>query len=260
VRIMEKFFIGEACGSQRSALRRLGYPYVMINYATKTNKPWQGIKELFVDCGGYSFFYKTGEYTTSDGHYIGYVLKWKPAYFALRDYPCEPELLARWGRTVVEHQQRTLEKHLRLLELVDERGVWRYSEPVAVLQGWTLEDYLRCYDMMAAHGVLTRIRYVAIGTLCRRGQEATIRKIITGIRRSLPKKYKLHGFGIKISSLRYKDVYDALYSADSCAWGLKERKNGCSTVKGQYELLLEFVAKLEKIKRIHEGQTLLEAR
>jgi len=255
---VKKFFIGEACGSQASALKRFGYPYVMINYATKTNRPWEGIKELFIDSGGYSFFHGRGEYTTSDRDYIRYIIKWKPKYFALRDYPSEPDILAKWGGTVEENQQKTLERHLNLLELIDEYGVWKFSEPVAVLQGWALDDYLKHYDMMREHGVFTKISYVAIGTLCRRGQETMIRKIVTGIREALPRKFRLHGFGIKISALKYKDVYNALYSADSVAWGLTERMNGNNHVEGQYKALLKFIRKLEKIRQMHESQKGLE--
>jgi len=262
---MEIFFIGVASGSQVSAVKRYGYPYIMLNYATKIAtkiKPWNSIKILFIDSGGYSFFHSKGEYTTSDEAYIRYILRRKPDYFALRDYPCEPDILTKWRRTVQENQEKTLDKHLNLLNLMDDWNIWKYSEPVAVLQGWTLDDYLKHYDMMKEYGVFSRISYVGIGTLCRRGQENTIRKIVTGIREALPKKFKLHGFGVKISALKYKDVFEALYSADSVAWGLSERLNYKNSdgykVEGQLEALKKFVKKIDSIFRTHMNQRVLD--
>lgn len=211
------FYFGAASGSSRKALRQLEEPNVMLNYATKNNRPWDGIDRLFIDSGGYSFMKGMGEYETSDETYLAFVREHAPELFAYRDYPCEPEILAEHGRTVEDHQQRTLARHIRLADLVDEKPP--DSRPVAVLQGWTIDDYLRCIDRFEAHGVLTD--YVGIGSVCRRNREAEIRRIILAVADALPSGTDLHAFGVKGSVLQYADVRSALASADSQSYEMQ---------------------------------------
>lgn len=93
------FYYGAASGSARKALRRLDEKNVMINYATANNTRWDGIENLFVDSGGYSFMKGKGEYETSEAAYLDYVTKVSPEVFALRDYPCEPDILEKFDRS-----------------------------------------------------------------------------------------------------------------------------------------------------------------
>lgn len=211
------FYFGAASGSSRKALRQLEEPNVMLNYATKNNRPWDGIDRLFIDSGGYSFMKGMGEYETTDETYLAFVREHSPELFAYRDYPCEPEILTEHGRTVEDHQQRTLARHIRLADLVDDNPP--ESEPVAVLQGWTIDDYLRCIDCFQAHGVLTD--YVGIGSVCRRNREAEIRRIILAVADALPNGTDLHAFGVKSSVLKYQDVRSAVASADSQSYSMQ---------------------------------------
>lgn len=208
------FYFGAACGSSRKALRQLEEPNVMLNYATKLNTPWEGIDRLFIDSGGYSFMKGKGEYQTTDSEYLDHVAEYDSEAFALRDYPCEPDVLSEHGRDVDDHQQRTLARHINLLDQLEARDI--DSRPVAVLQGWNVEDYLRCVDLFRDHGVLTD--YVGIGSVCRRNQEAEIRRVILAIRDAVPPTVDLHAFGVKGSVLKYPDVRDALASADSMSY------------------------------------------
>jgi hypothetical protein len=214
-----RFYYGAASGSSRKALRQLEEPNVMLNYATKMNEPWGGIERLFIDSGGYSFMKGKGEYATDDATYLDFIERHTPELFALRDYPCEPDVLAEHGRRVEDHQERTLSRHRSLLDLLEHRGV--NATPLAVLQGWSINDYLRCVDLFREHGVLTD--YVGIGSVCRRNQEPEIRRIILAIRDALPARTRLHAFGVKSSVLRYPDVRDALDSADSQSYDMQAR-------------------------------------
>lgn len=208
------FYFGAACGSSRKALRQLEEPNVMLNYATKNNQPWDGIQRLFIDSGGYSFMVGKGEYETSDRRYLKHIRDYCPEIFALRDYPCEPDVLDEHGRTVEDHQQRTLARHINLLDLIDDTPV--PGQPVAVLQGWTIDDYVECVDLFRDHGVLTD--YVGIGSVCRRHQEAEIRRVILAVADALPNGTDLHAFGVKADVLDYPDVRAVLTSADSMAF------------------------------------------
>lgn len=208
-------YYGAASGQQRAALRRLDPEGVMISHATRNNTPWDGDHRTFVDCGGYHHMMSgAGEYDDSDDAYLSYLLKHRPHLYALRDYPCEPDLLDDLGRSVMEQQDRTFEHHLELYERV--RGHTLASRAVSVIQGWTKMDYLRFLDRLRDHDLLTD--YVAIGSVCRRGYDEEIAEIVLAIRDELPAGTKLHAFGVKGSVLRFEEVVAALDSVDSAAY------------------------------------------
>ena len=214
-----KFYYGAASGSSRKALRQMEEPNVMINYATQNNKPWEGIENLFVDSGGYSFIFGKGEYTTTNKEYLEYVEKHQPELFALRDYPCEPDVLEEHDRTVEEHQEMTIEKHKELRELMKEFDI--KSKPLSVIQGWEIEDYLDHIERMKEEDLITE--HIGIGSICRRGQDEEIRRIILEVNKSLPDYCKIHAFGVKSNILRFADVCEVLHSADSMAYEYSEQ-------------------------------------
>lgn len=214
------FFFGAASGSARKALRRLEEPNVMINYATELNQPWNDISNLFIDSGGYSFMLGKGEYETTDAAYLEYITEHNPEIFALRDYPCEPEVLKQHNRTVADHQQMTIDRHRNLLNLYDDRNL--NSKPYSVLQGWGVDDYIDHINQMIDAGTLTDA--VGIGSVCGREKKDEIQEIITTVAETLPNSVRnLHAFGIKETVLEYPSVREALTSADSQAYDLRAR-------------------------------------
>jgi len=214
-----KFYYGAASGSTRKSLRQMEEPNVMINYATQNNKPWEGIENLFVDSGGYSFILGKGEYTTTNNEYLEYVETHQPELFALRDYPCEPDVLEEHDRTVEEHQEMTIKKHKELRELMKEFDI--DTKPLSVIQGWELEDYLNHIDRMKEEDLITE--HIGIGSVCRRGQDEEIRRIILEINKALPDYCKIHAFGVKSNILRFAEVCEVLHSADSQAFDMASR-------------------------------------
>lgn len=249
------FYYGAASGSARKALRRLDEKNVMINYATANNTRWDGIENLFVDSGGYSFMKGKGEYETSEAAYLDYVTKVSPEVFALRDYPCEPDILEKFDRSVREHQRRTIEKHRRLFELLDDRTI--EAEPLAVLQGWTKDDYLRHIEQMDREGLLTD--RVGIGSVCRRGQDEQIREIINAVAEVTT--VDIHAFGVKANVLRFEDVRDNLRSADSLAYemGSQYEANICNTHKRCFrDLAYKYLEFKQRINRLMEGENLTD--
>lgn len=212
-------YYGAASGQQRGALRRLEPEGVMISHATHLNKPWNGDYKLFIDSGGYHHMITGGgDYDTSDEAYLQYVLKHRPHLYALRDYPCEPDLLSNLGRTVEEQQERTVNHHIALLNKVSGHAI--ADTAVACLQGWTRGQYLDMIDTFRDHGILTD--HVAIGSVCRRGKDSEISDIILAVRDALPSRCKIHAFGVKGNVLRYREVVAALDSVDSCAYDYTE--------------------------------------
>lgn len=128
-----------------------------------------------------------------------------------QDWMCEPWLLH--GRTVAEHQERTVGNYLRLRELAPDLP-W-----LPVLQGWTVDDYLRCLGLFQAAGVpLADLGRVGVGSVCRRQHTAEIGQIMSALQ---SRGLRLHGFGVKTHGLvRYGDL---LASADSGAWSRDAR-------------------------------------
>lgn len=208
-------FYGAASGQQRAALRRLDPEGVMISHATAKNTPFEGDHDLFIDCGGYHHMMTgDGEYGDADAEYVAYLAEHRPEWFALRDYPCEPDLLEELGRSVEDQQRRTTRRHRSLYPMVRDRGL--ADRAVAVLQGWTPGQYLHHLDQLAEHGLLTD--RVAVGSVCRRGADRDIAEVILAVRDALPSRCGLHAFGVKGSVLRFEEVAAALDSIDSAAY------------------------------------------
>lgn len=209
------FYFGAASGSSRKALRMLEEPNVMISYATKNNRPWPGIESLFIDSGGYSLMLQTGEHDPVD-EYIEYVREVEPEYYALQDYPCEPEILQEYDRTVEDHIVATTNRAIKNLDR-DAPGT-----PVPVLQGWKLEDYVACIDDFRKYGILPAEK-VGIGSVCRRHAQKDIAEIIRYVDSEVDAN--LHAFGVKTSVLKLEGIRSALSSADSLAYDYAAQYN-----------------------------------
>lgn len=219
-----RFFFGVANGSGKKALETYAPRKVdvLINYASKYRTPPRNAGWLFIDSGGFSFFYRMKEYPDPHERYLEFVLRrvksgrFENILFANRDYPCEPEVRKKWGRTVRENQMKTIENQMAIQDLIDDQYPELKEHFVAVLQGWGLDDYLWMLDYMREHGLLTKV--IGLGTMCRRGKEPQIRRYILAIREAAPKRVGLHAFGVKFGVLQYPDVRHALHSADSLAY------------------------------------------
>jgi len=219
-----RFYYGAAAGSERKALRKMEEPNVAINWETRNNQPWDGIDNLLVDCGGSpsSLIKSGGEYETKLSEYADYLEDAEPELWALRDYPCEPDVLDTVLCAVEDHQRKTTDAHRRMLDLADDRDI--SGEPMAVIQGWWLEDYIEHIDELRDAGVLDRVNYVGIGSVCGRDNDTLIAKIIHEVADRLPDK-RIHGFGVKRTVLSNPCVVDDLDSADSLAYSVDNRMN-----------------------------------
>ena len=253
--MVREFFFGCADGSTKKAFESTNIENVMISYATKNKTAPKTTKKLFVDSGAFSFFFYKNGYNTSHREYLSFVEKKNAYLFANRDFPCEPQLLKKYKTTVKENQKRTINNQIELMDLIDDEFPHLKDKFVAVIQGWQIEEYLYMLDKMKEQGLLTR--RIGIGSICRRGQDNEIRKIIFEIRANLPKKYELHAFGVKFSVLKFKDVWDALTSVDSSAFRFLITNNGTPIWLQIKEKVETWIKKIEKLKEKHEKQKLL---
>lgn len=253
---MEKFYFSLASGSQRKTARILNYPNILINFMTRQNTPPKyPYERLFIDSGGFFSSMQAGNYTKSDNEYLKYVMAMNPAFFALRDFPCEPELLKKHNRSVRQHIDMTVENHCHLLDLLPDYDI--DATPIPVLQGWSVEDYLYCIDLFRERGLITE--YMAIGSVCRRTGVNEIRRIIISIKDNLPAGTKLHGFGVKLTALYDMTIWKALYSVDSGAWDYvarwkKFKGEETSVPDASINAATAYIGKINQIHEKHRCQ------
>jgi hypothetical protein len=172
-----------------------------------------------LDSGAFWEVHQTGGFETSARQYIGEVRRCAEEigrldWAAPQDWPCEDFALAKTGLTVYEHQRRSVASYLELRTLDATLPI------VPVLQGQTVDDYLRCVQLYDRAGIdLTKARLVGVGSVCRRQHTTEIQHIMWTLANL---GINLHGFGVKAPGLaRYAG---ALTSADSLAWSYDARR------------------------------------
>src|SRR5690606_34132950 len=165
-----------------------------------------------LDSGGFSEVSLYGEWRTSPKEYAQLVDRYAEEiggleWAAPQDWMCEPWIIEKTGLSVDAHQRRTVRSFLYLRE--------RCGAHIApVMQGFTLDEYLRCVEMYDRAGVdLTREPVVGLGSVCRRQGTAEAERIITTL---ASMGLRLHGFGFKLQGIAR--VGRLLASADSMAW------------------------------------------
>lgn len=179
-----------------------------------------------MDSGGFTELQMYGRWTLTPADYVAEVRRYRDEigrleWVAPQDWMCEPIVLTGGvvkgntftgtGLSVAEHQRRTV---ANLLEL-------RASAPdvpwTPVLQGWTADDYLRCWALYDAAGVdLAREPLVGVGSVCRRESTSEVQAIFERLQ-----PLRLHGFGLKARGLARSA--HLLASADSMAWSYAAR-------------------------------------
>jgi hypothetical protein len=190
-----------------------------------------------LDSGGFTELSMHGRWVTPAAAYAeaaaGYAGHVGGLDFAApQDWMCEPQIIARTGLSVREHQERTVANYLELRALAPDLPF------IPVVQGWQLTDYLYCLSLYQSAGVdLTALPRVGLGSVCRRQSTAEIAVIAgTLARRGL----RMHGFGVKTGGLH---LYGSrLASADSMAWSYAARREppmpGCTGHKNCANCLL----------------------
>jgi hypothetical protein len=193
-----------------------------------------------MDSGAFTEISRHGEYRSTVEEYAAEINRWAddPRLVAAvsQDYMCEPFILEKTGLTVLDHQRLTIERFDALRTKVDPRI---YVMPV--LQGYSVEDYLRHLEMYGDR--LPRGAYVGVGSVCKRNTDIrAIEDILTAIKRARP-DLRLHGFGLKTTALSSWIVRDCLHSADSMAWSFAARKQGRNA--NDWREAMAFVRRIE---------------
>jgi hypothetical protein len=182
-----------------------------------------------LDSGGFTELNRPPHrWKTTEDEYVSDVTRFRDEiglleWVAPMDWMNEPAILLKTGLTVAEHQRRTVDNFVRLRARLG-------PLVIPVVQGWTVDDYLRCWELYHRAGVdLEWERTVGVGSVCRRQDTAEAGRIIRALADNLLGT-ALHGFGVKTAGL--ESFGDALQSADSMAWSYRARRSpplpGCT--------------------------------
>ena len=199
-------------------------PRVMLSYnmLRKIKTPWKVDIPFMMDSGAFAVIQKYGKYPFTPEEYASGIQKWHPDIAWTMDYPCEPFVQKRGDYNPRKSQEMTIDNQIRLLDL--------NTNTQMVVQGWTVQDYLENLDRIKEQGLLTE--HLGIGSVCRRGQNREIARIVRAIHNNVPSWAKLHGFGIKVSVLKDTDARFYLHNVDSQSWGYEMRYG--DWLRGQY--------------------------
>lgn len=222
-----KFFLGT---HKPNWLREIEIPLFV---SRRTLGLWKRLPRALtgwaLDSGGFSELSMYGEWRTTAEQYLSEVRRFRDEvgnleWAAVQDWMCEPFILEKTGKTIAEHQERTIDSYIELGTAMD--FAW-----TPVLQGWKPEDYWRHWEGYEARGInLESLPIVGVGSICRRQGTEEAEEIICSLAQA---GLKLHGFGFKQKGLKVCHKY--LVSADSLAWSYNARKNpplpGCVTHK-----------------------------
>ncbi|WP_043463568.1 hypothetical protein [Kitasatospora sp. MBT66] len=197
--------------SSRTLAPRKSFPEATVPYA--------------IDSAGYTELSLYGEWRTSPAEYVRLLRRYRDemgpmAWASSQDYMNEPDVLAKTGMTVQQHQALTIERFLELRTLDADLPI------VPVLQGWTAPSYRRHLDAYLAAGVdLTREPLVGVGSICRRTGSVGISLLLEDLTHQ---GIRVHAFGAKSAGLRLLPA-PGIASADSLAWSYGGRyERGCS--------------------------------
>lgn len=197
-----------------------------------------------IDSGGFSELQKHGRWTTTPEAYIAFLRRaWRDSgpfdFAAPMDHMCEPVVIHggvfkgvvfAGTRQFIDpqhkltddelvhiHQKTTVDNYLHLRALAPDLPI----KPV--LQGWTIQQYLRCARMYREAGVdINNLPIVGLGSVCRRQNTEYASEIIRALRDDGIKH--LHGFGFQITGIRQS--HEELSTADSMSWSKDGRHAG----------------------------------
>jgi len=210
------FFVGL---HQLSDTKHFDKSFISVNRLVNRKSEFV-VNDWIMDSGAFSQIYNKGEHMPID-EYAKLINKFKHCGNLLaavtQDYMCEPFILKKTGLTVKEHQEKTIERYLQLKEKTNV-----YIMPV--LQGYDPQEYVQHLEMYG--DLLPYGAYVGIGSVCKRNSKPLeALNVFQAIKEKRP-DLKLHGFGLKITALEDRRIYELLESSDSMAWSFSARKQG----------------------------------
>lgn len=218
--------------------------YRQLREANRAKKAYRrSVSPWCLDSGGFIELTEHGRWTIPAKEYAAAVQRYHHEvgglqWAAVQDWMVEPIVREQTGKTVLEHQYRTMMSYFQLRDLAPEVP-W-----APVLQGWSPGDYLDHAEQYEQQGVdLRKFPVVPIGSMCRRS--ATMRAA-TLMGELVDMGINIHPLGFKRTGLvapsyagpPYQSaqppgslwcLWERSASSDSTAWSMDARNpNGLS--------------------------------
>lgn len=175
--------------------------------------------DVALDSGGFVAQARYNGYLWTIDEYLDLVASHDWTWWAAMDLCQEPEIAG----SRIERRLRiaqTTRNWLACAERARDRGL---SDPLPVLQGQGVEDYLVAADLMP---VMRWPALIGIGSMCRRDLSGpdNIEAVLNALDRVLPPSTSVHLFGIKSAALDVLADHPRVASTDSCAWSYDLRR------------------------------------
>lgn len=197
---------------------------------------------VLLDSGAFTMIAAHGGYPEPVSVYAGQIRRLSNGIIDMdaavaQDYMCEPFMVERTGLTVAEHQRLTIERYDALIA----EGL---DVPILpVLQGYDPADYARHVEVYGNR--LGFGAWVGVGSVCKRnGSPGDVLNVLATIKTARP-DLRLHGFGVKTTSLLHGGVRALLGTADSMAWSYAARRQGRSP--NDWREAMAFAERIENI-------------
>jgi len=178
--------------------------------------PWV---DWALDSGGFVALNRWGDFPFSPDRYLELVSNLGPEWAASMDYPCEPDIARGTKLSVNDRIEATVEYAVYLCQ--------RDKRIVPVLQGYTAEEYQRCWNLLSSKMSVERL---AIGSVCKRQSKAEISTLCWHLRQFLP-SIPIHGFGVKLRALEWPEVWELFTSIDTNSWEFHRRGQSWHKIK-----------------------------
>lgn len=215
--------------------------FLSINRLRRRKGNFLEVGDWIMDSGAFTEISKFGEYRHSVKEYASEARRWESfgnlELIVSQDYMCEDFILKKTGMAVKRHQRLTIERYQDLIAC--DLG----TTIMPVLQGYDPQEYMRHLDMYG--DLLTKGMRVGVGSVCKRNASPDkIVAVLAPIKKERP-DLRLHGFGVKLTSLGDKRVRKLLYSSDSMAWSTAARYEGRD--QNDWQEARAYVRKVEKL-------------
>ena len=177
------------------------------------------------DSGGFTELSLFGKWVTSPTEYVYHLQRFQNEIGSMvwaspQDSMCEPSMLLKTNKSVLEHQHLTCQNFCELKQLAPDLPI------IPVLQGWFPNDYLFHAEMYKTYGVeLNKESTVGVGSVCRRAKVSGMKETFEQLASD---GLRLHGFGLKKDGIKL--FGHSLVSSDSMAWSYTARVSGWKNI------------------------------
>lgn len=174
--------------------------------------------DVALDSGGFVAMSRYNGYPWGLSEYLDLVASFPWAWYAAMDLCVEIEIA---GNRIARRLRiaQTVRNFVECQLQARDRGL---PDPLPVLQGQTVDDYLMCAELMP---LLRWPPLIGIGSMCRRDLNGpdNIEAVVEALDKVLPQSTRLHLFGVKSAAAVLLADHPRLASTDSCSWSANLR-------------------------------------